>query len=72
LEDIIQKNRERNLEIKKGLIQEAEALKNDTDWKNTAEEFKNLKMRWIKTGPVEKEFEEEIETPSITCRRYIF
>jgi hypothetical protein len=61
LEDIIKKNRERNLEIKKGLIVEAEALKNDTDWKKTAEELKNLKMRWIKTGPVEKEFEEEIE-----------
>ncbi|PRY89065.1 DUF349 domain-containing protein [Mongoliibacter ruber] len=61
LEEIIKKNRERNLEIKRGLILEAEALKNDTDWKNTAEEMKNLKMRWIKTGPVEKEFDEEIE-----------
>jgi hypothetical protein len=61
LEDIIKKNRERNLEIKKGLIVEAETLKNDTDWKKTAEELKNLKMRWIKTGPVEKEFEQEIE-----------
>lgn len=62
LEDIIQKNRARNLEIKKGLILEAEVFKNSTDWKTTAEELKNLKMRWIKTGPVEKEFEEEIET----------
>ncbi|MCL6259519.1 DUF349 domain-containing protein [Aquiflexum sp. TKW24L] len=61
LEDIIQKNREKNLEIKRGLILEAEALKNSTEWKETAEEFKNLKMRWIKTGPVEKEFEEEME-----------
>jgi len=61
LEDIIKKNREKNLEIKKGLILEAEALKNSTDWKETAEEFKNLKMRWIKTGPVEKEFEDEME-----------
>lgn len=61
LEEIIKKNRERNLEIKNGLIIEAEALKNDTDWKKTAEALKNLKMRWIKTGPVEKEFEEEIE-----------
>lgn len=63
LEDIIKKNREKNLEIKKGLIIEAEALKNSTEWKETAEEFKNLKMRWIKTGPVEKEFEEEMEEP---------
>jgi hypothetical protein len=61
LEDIIKKNREKNLEIKRGLILEAEALKQSTEWKETAEEFKNLKMRWIKTGPVEKEFEEEIE-----------
>lgn len=61
LEDIIKKNREKNLEIKKGLILEAEALKNSTEWKETAEEFKNLKLRWIKTGPVEKEFEEEME-----------
>lgn len=61
LEEIIQKNRERNLEIKRGLILEAEALKDNTDWKETTEEYKNLKLRWIKTGPVEKEFEEEIE-----------
>ncbi|MCH6198729.1 DUF349 domain-containing protein [Aquiflexum sp. LQ15W] len=61
LEDIIKKNREKNLEIKRGLILEAEALKNSTDWKETAEEFKNLKMRWIKIGPVEKEFEDEME-----------
>lgn len=62
LEEIIHKNRDRNLEIKKGLILEAEAIGNSTDWKNTAEEFKNLKMRWIKTGPVDKEVEEEIES----------
>ncbi|MFD2037203.1 DUF349 domain-containing protein [Belliella marina] len=61
LEEIIKVNRERNLEIKKGLILEAEALKDNTEWKETTEEFKNLKLRWIKTGPVEKEFEEEIE-----------
>ncbi|ERM82803.1 hypothetical protein P872_03855 [Rhodonellum psychrophilum GCM71 = DSM 17998] len=62
LEDIIKKNRERNLEIKKGLILEAEAIKDDTDWKKTTEEFKSLKTRWIKTGSVEKEYEEDLET----------
>lgn len=61
LEEIIQANRQRNLEIKKGLIQEAEALQNSTDWKETSEAFKNLKLRWLKTGPVDKEQEEEIE-----------
>lgn len=61
LEEIIQKNRERNLEIKRGLILEAEALQDNTDWRETTEEYKNLKLRWIKTGPVEKVLEDEIE-----------
>lgn len=61
LNEIIQANRAKNLEVKKGLILEAEALKYDTDWKETAEKFKDLKLRWIKTGPVEKEVNEEIE-----------
>jgi hypothetical protein len=61
LEEIIQANRKKNLEIKKALILEAEALVSSTDWKKTSEEFKNLKLRWIKTGPVEKELEEEID-----------
>ena len=62
LNEIIQANRTKNLEVKKGLILEAEAMKNDTDWKETAEKFKDLKLRWIKTGPVDKEIHEEIET----------
>ncbi len=61
LNEIIQANRSKNLEVKKALILEAEAMKNDTDWKTTAEAFKELKMRWIKTGPVEKEIHEELE-----------
>lgn len=61
LNEIIQANRSKNLEVKKGLILEAEALKNDTDWKNTAEAMKELKLRWIKTGPVEKDIHEAIE-----------
>jgi len=61
LNEIIQANRTKNLEVKKSLIIEAEALKNDTDWKETAEKFKELKLRWIKTGPVEKDVNEEIE-----------
>ncbi|NVK49877.1 MAG: DUF349 domain-containing protein [Cyclobacteriaceae bacterium] len=61
LNEIIQNNRAKNLEIKKALIQEAEAKKDDTDWKETTEFYKDLKMRWIKTGPVEKELQEEIE-----------
>src|SRR5690554_6201161 len=63
LVEIIQANRIRNLEIKRGLIQEAEALMHRTDWKQATEEFKNLKLKWIKTGPVSKELEADIEKP---------
>lgn len=62
LNEIIQSNRSKNLEVKNSLIDEAESMKDDTDWKETTEFFKELKLRWIKTGPVEKELHEEIET----------
>ncbi|WP_192348262.1 DUF349 domain-containing protein [Algoriphagus sp. Y33] len=61
LNEIIQVNRAKNLEVKKGLILEAEARKDDTDWKETTEFYKELKLRWIKTGPVDKENQEEVE-----------
>lgn len=61
LNEIIQANRAKNLELKNALILEAEELKDDTDWRETTEAFKELKLRWIKTGPVEKELEEGIE-----------
>ncbi len=63
LEEIIKANRKRNLEIKRELVAEAEALMNSTDWKKTSDELKELKLKWIKTGPVEKEFEDEIDKP---------
>ncbi|WP_339699993.1 DUF349 domain-containing protein [Algoriphagus aquimarinus] len=62
LNEIIQVNRTKNLEVKKTLILEAEERKDDTDWKETTEFYKELKLRWIKTGPVDKENQEEIET----------
>lgn len=61
LNQIIQANRAKNLEIKKGYVLEAIAMQESTDWKETSEKFKDLKLRWIKTGPVEKELNEALE-----------
>lgn len=61
LNQIIQANRAKNLEIKKGYVLEAIAMQESTDWKETTEKFKDLKLRWIKTGPVEKELNEALE-----------
>lgn len=61
LNEIILGNRAKNLETKTILNAEAEQLKDSMDWKETTEAFKVLKLRWIKTGPVDKEKQEEIE-----------
>ncbi len=57
----IKQNREKNLAIKMGLIQEAEALQDSIDWKETSDKMKDLRATWIKTGPIDKELTEEIE-----------
>lgn len=57
----ISQNRDKNLAIKIGLISEAEALQDSTDWKGTSEKLKELRQTWIKTGPVDKAITEEIE-----------
>ena len=72
LGEIIQGNRSKNLEIKQGLVQEALALQDSTDWKETTEKFKELKLRWIKTGPVEKEVHEDLEGQFNQAVNYFF
>jgi hypothetical protein len=54
-------NRVRNLEIKRALIAETLAIADRTDWKEAADALKDVKMRWIKTGSVDREHEESIE-----------
>lgn len=61
LRDIISKNRVKNLEIKQALIAEAEVYENSTDWQEAADQLKEIKNKWIRTGAVDKEHEEEIE-----------
>jgi hypothetical protein len=54
------------------LIQEAIGLQGSNDWKETTEKFKELKLRWIKTGPVEKEVHEELEGQFNQAVNYFF
>lgn len=61
LREIISKNRVKNLEIKRALIVEAEAFENSTDWQEAADQLKEIKNKWIRTGAVDKEYEEEVE-----------
>jgi hypothetical protein len=61
LADLISVNQLKNLEIKRALIGEAEALVDSTDWRPTADALQEVKTKWIKTGPVDKSIETEIE-----------
>ncbi|KAB7732107.1 DUF349 domain-containing protein [Rudanella paleaurantiibacter] len=61
LTDLIKHNQLKNLEIKRALIAEAEAIVGSDDWKTTADALQEIKMKWIKTGPVDKLLDEEIE-----------
>ena len=61
LRDIVAKNRIKNLEIKRALIAEAEQHEHSSDWKEGADRLQEIKEKWIKTGAVDEQYQEEIE-----------
>jgi hypothetical protein len=61
LTDLIKNNQLKNLEIKRALIAEAEAIADSNDWKPVADALQEIKLKWIKTGPVDKVLDEEVE-----------
>lgn len=61
LEDYIQQNRKRNLEVKTTLIEEAKSYAANPDWREATEQLKELKQRWIRVGAVEDDKKVETE-----------
>ena len=61
LAELITVNQLKNLEIKRALIAEAEAIADSTDWRTTADALQEIKTKWIKTGPVDKSTDAEVE-----------
>ena len=61
LTKLIDENQSSNLEIKRSLIEEALPYKYSDDWKDTADTLQEIRTKWIRTGPVEKELNDEIE-----------
>ncbi|CAN5589828.1 hypothetical protein BH09BAC4_BH09BAC4_10830 [soil metagenome] len=61
LADLITVNQLKNYDIKRALIAEAEAVVDSTDWRTTADALQEIKTKWIKTGPVDKAVDAEIE-----------
>jgi len=68
----IKKETDKNLELKKALIEKAESLKNSEDWKETAKAFVELQNEWKKIGPVGRKFSEPIWKQFIAACDYFF
>ena len=55
-------NREKNLATKLGFIAEAETLSQSVEWVTAGEKVKDLRQGWLKTGPVDKDRADALES----------
>lgn len=61
-----------NLEKKKELCEKAEALKDSTDWKETADILAKLQKEWKTIGPVPKKYSDAVWKRFITACDFFF
>lgn len=61
-----------NLEKKKALCEQAEALKDSVEWKETSEKLIQLQKEWRTIGPVSKKFSDDLWKRFITACDYFF
>ncbi|MCR6505623.1 DUF349 domain-containing protein [Bacteroides muris (ex Fokt et al. 2023)] len=61
-----------NLEKKRALCEKAEALKDSTDWKTTADELAKLQKEWKNIGPVAKKYSDAVWKRFISACDYFF
>ena len=68
----VKENMNENLEKKRALCEKAEALKDSTDWKATADTLVKLQKEWKTIGPVAKKHSDVIWKRFITACDYFF
>jgi hypothetical protein len=61
LQELINKNRSKNLEIKQSLLVEAREVIQGIDWKEETGNLLEIKQKWIRTGSVPKDRAEGLE-----------
>lgn len=62
----------RNLERKKALCEQAEALKDSEEWKATAEKLAKLQKEWKETGAVAQKYSEALWKRFVSACDYFF
>lgn len=60
LRDLIQTNQIKNLEIKRALIEDATVIAGQDDIIKATDDLMDIKVKWVKTGPVDKQFQIEL------------
>jgi len=68
----IKQEMDKNLELKKALVEKAESMKDSTDWKETAKAFVEIQNEWKKIGPVARKYSETIWKQFIAACDYFF
>ncbi|WP_026998487.1 DUF349 domain-containing protein [Eisenibacter elegans] len=61
LRDLIANNRLKNLDIKKALLEELKEVIKDLESRESIEQVKEIKMKWIKTGAAVETFNDDLE-----------
>ncbi len=61
-----------NFEKKKALCEQAEALKDSTDWKETSDKLIKIQRQWKEIGPVQKKYSDELWKRFISACDYFF
>lgn len=69
---VLKESMSENLEKKKELCEKAEALKDNTDWKETAEVLAKLQKEWKTVGPVQKKYSDAVWQRFIGACDYFF
>lgn len=62
LKNMVATNRVKNLEIKQALLKEAQENMDRKDYKEVSPLFRSIQEKWMKTGPVNEEYQEALET----------
>lgn len=68
----LKESQNKNLELKKQLCEQAESLKESTDWKSTSETLTRLQKEWKAIGPVPKKHSESLWKRFIGACDYFF
>ncbi|MHA8053524.1 DUF349 domain-containing protein [Aquirufa sp. Wall-65K1] len=60
LRSLIQQNQVKNLEIKRALIEDAKNAAHGEDVLVATEQLVEIKSKWVKTGPVDRQYQDEL------------